>query len=108
MNLKTGIIGFDGKPYFDFLEKEGDIPENLTFGKVLAMVLITTQATDPLRTYLLTQKIAGKDEVELSAEENVYLKDLIKKNAESQAPTYNPHILGQSIFLLDKKDEKPE
>lgn len=99
MNLKTEILTFENQPYQD------DNSGSLTLGKVLAIVLITTQATDPLRSYLLTQKIAGKDEAELSADEIVYLKEIIKKNAESQMPTYNPHILGQAIYLIDIKPE---
>lgn len=102
MNLKTEILTFENEPYKD------DNGGSLTLGKVLAIVLITTQATDPLRSYLLTSKIAGKDEAELSADEIVYLKEILKKNAESQMPTYNPHILGQSIYLIDSKPEKPE
>lgn len=96
MNLKTEILTFDGQNY-----KDGE--NNLTLGIVLSVVLITTNTTDPLRTYLLTQKIAGKDEVDLSADDIVYLKEQIKKNTET--PTYNPHILGQAIFLIDNKPE---
>lgn len=99
MNLKTEILTFENKPYQDTDKKE------LTLGMVLAMVLITTQATDPLRTYLLTKKIAGQDDVELSADEIVYLKEIIKKSAESQMPAYNAHILGQAIYLIDIKPE---
>jgi len=102
MNLKTEILTFEGNAYKDDKDKD------LTLGMVLSIVLITTKATDPLRSYLLTQKIAGKDEAELSAEEVVYLKEMLKKNAESEMPTYNPHILGQSIHLIDSKPEKPE
>lgn len=99
MNLKTEIISIDNTPYKD---ETGAV---ITLGRILSIVLISTRATDPLRTYLLTQKIAGKDEVELSAEEIVYLKEQIQLNARQEIPSYNAHILGQSMYFIDNKPE---
>lgn len=88
MTLDTTVklIDFKGEPLGD-----------LTVGSVLAMILGTTKSDNHALSWQLGKKVATEDEVELKAEDIVFIKKQI-----SQSEGYTPIVTGQLVELLDK------
>lgn len=78
--------------------KNGEHP--LDVGTVVSMVL-GGKVSNPTLGFTLGKKFANDKEVELKAEDVVF----VKKELESQEP-WNAIVVGQIIELLDGKSEK--
>ena len=89
-NTKQGILNLKEEEM-----KEGD--EVATMGEVIANVLWGQGIDNPARAYLFAKKLTTNDEVELKAEDVVYIKTQLEKNKYLPAG-----IIGQIIAELDK------
>jgi len=89
MTIETTTVlkNFEGESF-----KDGE--KDLTLRKVICAIISTTKSPDPLLSYLLTERIAKNDEVELTSEEVVFIKSLVKES------TYLPYIQGTILNLL--------
>lgn len=85
----------------EFVKSMEGTPLGETFGQVISGILATTKSADPLRNWSLGTKIANATEVELSASDVSFIKELAKTS------TYAPFAVGQIIELLEglKKSE---
>ena len=91
INTKTILVNFKG----EFL-KSGE--ENLTVGTAISLTL-GGQVSNPTLGWVLGKKFATEDEVELKAEEVVF----IKKELESQK-SWTSIVSGQCIEILEGKN----
>lgn len=78
---------------------------DFTVGEMISNVL-SGKTDNPHRSYQLAKEFATKKVVELKAEDVVFLKGEVEKNAKSQQWGYNSWIAGQVIELLDGATEK--
>ncbi len=76
-----------------------DVP-NLTVGKALANFVLAGKS-DPLRNFLLAQKLATQDEIELDKADFQSVKDLVKENALTVYTT--GLVAGQLLLLLSEE-----
>lgn len=80
--------------------KDGE--NDLTLGEVLANVLTIQKTPNPWKQYRLSNDIAKSDgELELSAEDIVFLKKALEDNAKGDMTRYFPVIIGQAIDMLE-------
>lgn len=89
LNTKTILKKFNGEDI-----KIGE--ETLTVSIVLSNILSGSQE-NPQKSWFLGKEIATKDEVELKAEDIVFLKKQIEANKH-----YTALVTGQIIEMLDK------
>lgn len=90
INLKAPIKEIDGS----------DV-KGLTVGKALANFVLAGKS-DPLRNFLLAQKLATQDEIELDKADFQSVKDLVKENAMTVYTT--GLVAGQLLLLLSEKE----
>lgn len=96
LNTQKVLTNFEG----DAL-KDHDI--ELTLGTAIGNVLVVQKSPDPWRQYKLTNLIAKSEgEVELKAEDIVFIKKTLEENAKGDRPAYYPYIIGQCIDLLEE------
>jgi hypothetical protein len=86
------------------LNIEGDVykaqDKDLTIGMVIGYALATVKSSDPLKSYVLAGKTYGKESVDVTPEEIVFIKaQLIGAGNQSM---YFPYIIGQVQQELDK------
>lgn len=101
MKLKnTKIKNPEGEEY-----TRGDGKEKATlFSLIVDTISLVTpedkHKNDPLRVYSIVNKIAQAkdDEVDLQAEDIVYIKDIFKNNSP-----FTPYLTGAIITLLEKE-----
>lgn len=105
---KTTIKQIDGKNYKDIEDIVIKTPEDLkkapdlTLGKVIGKTLSTVKSTDPWKSYKLANEFM-KDEVNLKAEDTVFIVELLKK-----ADDYFPYVIGQAIEMLENGNQPVE
>lgn len=85
-----------GKPYQEALVA-GEDPKDLTVGSVISNVLSTTKSANPIRSYVLAQKFFQNDEVEVTADDIVF----IKTQLEDPLVGFFPYIIGQVESILE-------
>ncbi len=91
INTKEDLKSFKG----DVL-KNGE--NNLSIGEALAVVL-SGKTSNPTLAWILGKKFACDDEVELKAEEVVFLKKELKDNNN-----WTSLVLGQILEILGEKE----
>jgi len=74
--------------------------EVLTLGYALATVL-SAKVKNPYLGYVLAKKLSTNDEVDLKAEEIVFIKEAVKENGESKGYGYTSLVAGQIIDILE-------
>ena len=79
--------------------KDGD--GVLTVGRVLGAILATAKSVDPLRSYVLAQKLYGGTSAELDASEVIFVEETIKRSE-----TFTPLIVGQILEALQGEDKE--
>lgn len=91
MKIKTNVVLLnpDKEAYKTADEKD------LTLGHAIAAKLAVGKSTDPLKSYILTKSFLEKDEIELTAEDITFVKNIIKES------DYFPYIAGQIMQLLE-------
>lgn len=87
IKTNTPLLDRKGEPL-----KEGDEP--ITIGLVISNVLFG-QVSNPHRGYQLGRKFAGEKDVELRAEDIVYIKEQLEKAG------LHAIIIGQAIEILE-------
>lgn len=102
IKTNTKIFDVKGKP---ILNADGDA--DFTVGEMITNVL-SGKTENPHRSYQLAKAFAEKKEVELKAEDIVFLKEEIEKNARSQQWGYNAWIAGQVLDILDGTESAKE
>lgn len=88
---KTVLVDFKGEKL-----KNGE--DLLTVGDVISWVLSMDKTDNPYKSFLLAKKFASSTEVELEAEDIIYIKGSLK-NTE----LWKPIVTGQIIEILEKK-----
>jgi hypothetical protein len=94
INTKTELVDFKGEP---FTLTDG---EKLTVGTVVSSIL-GGKVSDPTLGWILGKKFATQDEVDLKAEDVVFVKKEVEENGKSQGGGYTALITGQIIEMLD-------
>ena len=85
------LVNVTGDPF-----KDGD--KDLTLGKAVAGALSTIKSEGidgNLKSYVLAQRFYSEEEVDITVEDVVFVKDKIVQS------TYFPFIIGQIIKILD-------
>lgn len=93
--IKTGIIL---KNFKQEVLKNGE--NNLTIGEALANIL-SGKTSNPTLAWVLGKKFATDKEVDLKAEEIVFLKKELESNE-----TYYSVVTGQIIEILETNEKK--
>ena len=87
-------MNLEDKPY-----KSGD--EDLTLGKAVANILAITNSKDPIKSTVLAMSFYKEKEVEVSAEDIVFIKGIITTAAAKPDAPYIPLIMGQVLQSLE-------
>lgn len=97
LNTKTVLLDFKGKP---ILESHEEGAQPIRIGEFLSNILSFSHK-NPARSYQLAKKLAQEKEVELKAEDVVFIKEVLNdENLKIAALT-----AGQAIALLDGESE---
>lgn len=81
--------------------------EDVVVGDFMAEVL-AMHSENPSRCWQLGKKFATEKEVELKAEDVVFLKDALVKASTGERAHKNALACGQVIELIDGKEEKKD
>lgn len=100
VKTNTKIIAFDGKPL-----KTSDTNEEILVGTFIADVL-SIHSKNPARCWQLGKKFATEKEVELKAEDVVFLKEALEESATGERRFKSALAVGQIMELLDGVDEE--
>jgi hypothetical protein len=93
LNLKTSIKELDGKD-----------SETLTVGKALANIVLMIKS-DPLRSYLMAQKLYVDNDMELSTADFEWIKTAVTEHGKEVYG--NNLVIGQLLLILSElKDSK--
>lgn len=96
INMLTVITDYENKPVL-FREDEGKEPQPMTFRKACMNAINTLEVSMKIEQkvfiYHLSIKIAKNDEVELTPEELVFIKEKV-------GAAYNPLIVGRMNDIL--------
>jgi hypothetical protein len=98
INTKTQLKTVGGEPFMDAEKKP------ITLGSLIANTLTMMKSPDPLKSYLLTNEFYNKDEADVTTQDIVFVKDILKKSVAETGPngTYqNPYAIGQAMELLE-------
>lgn len=68
----------------------------LTVGKAIAQILSTTKSEDPTKSYILAKEFYTKEEVEITPEDVVFIKEKAKSSE------MYPFIVAQVIEHINK------
>lgn len=90
INTKQVLKTLEGEDY-----KDGE--KDLTVGLAIAKQLATVKSDDPLKSYILSKDFYEKEELDLSAEDIVFVKKILKDS------TFFPYLTGHLIELIDPK-----
>lgn len=93
INNAQVLTDFKGQPL-----KQGD--QDLTIGDAIAIIL-AGKTTNPTLGYILGKKFANDKEIELRAEDIVFIKECIEKNE-----FFHTIVTGQLLEILDPKKDK--
>lgn len=103
INLKTTLVNLEGEAIKD---KDGDVAY---IGKVMANAIMSNSSTkDPVRNYLLCQKLYTEDEIDVTAEELEYIKSQIQEVTVLANQMFPVIYKGQILHVLDQVDKKPK
>lgn len=100
INTKTIIRDFKGDPMKDGAKEE------LSIGIVISTIL-GGKVSNPTLGWILGKKFATQDEVDLKAEEVVFLKKELEANGKAPDFGFTAVVIGQIIEILEAKDEAP-
>ena len=93
LNLKVSIKELDGKD-----------SETLTVGKALANIILMVKS-DPLRSYLMAQKLYVDDTMELSKADYEWVKTAVTEHGKEVYG--NNLVIGQLLLILSEiKEDK--
>tara|TARA_R110000868_G_scaffold175724_1_gene412904 strand:+ start:2164 stop:2463 length:300 start_codon:yes stop_codon:yes gene_type:complete len=95
INTKTELLNFKGDPI-----KNGP-DDTLKVGVVLSTIL-GGKVSNPTLGWTLGKKFATEDEVDLKAEDVVFLKKELENNGKSEQG-FTAVVTGQIIEMLDSK-----
>lgn len=93
INTKQKLQTLEGENY-----KDGE--KDLTLGIAVAKQLATVKSDDPLKSYILSKDFYEKDELDLTAEDVVFIKKVLKES------TFFPYLIGLILETIDPKQEK--
>lgn len=96
IKTKELILNFKGEPL-----KNGE--EELTIGELVSDVL-AFHNENPARCWQLGKKFAIEEEVELKAEDVVFIKNALEKASTGERAFKNAMACGQVIEILEEKD----
>ena len=71
-------------------------PAEVTLGFAVSNILSLTKSDEPLRSFTLAQKFYAEPEVEVSAEEIVFIKKLI-----TESNVYIPYVTGSILSFFN-------
>lgn len=99
MNIRVSqkLVDLNGN-----LLKQKDSDE-LTLGDVVCYSLTNEKTSNDVRAYLLAKSIYGKEEVDIKAEDIVFIKEVI-----SHSPIWTPIVVGQVTEILENGNSKAE
>lgn len=98
IDTKQVLVNFKGeKLKNEMVKSEGD----LTIGFVLSHVL-SGQTSNPALSWILGKKFATEDQVDLKAEEVVFIKNELEKQK-----TWLSLVSGQVLEIIDGKKSQP-
>lgn len=97
--IKTNVVL---KTYKGESMKNGD--DDLTLGVVISSIL-GGKVSNPTLGWNLGKKFATENEVDLKAEDIVFIKKELEANGQSKEFGFNAVVIGQIIDLLEGKDE---
>lgn len=100
--MKTIKTNLPLKTYLGEPMKNGT--DDLTIGLVISSVL-GGKVSNPTLGWQLGKKFATEKEVDLKAEEVLFIKKELEMNAQSKEMGFNAIVIGQIIDLLEGKDE---
>lgn len=93
------LVDLDGKPLQIEAGKnsEGlDITKDLTLGNAIALLVLSGKSADPLRAYVISQKMLKDEPVELDVTEVNFVKDSIKSSEG-----FTTIMIGQVLLALE-------
>lgn len=93
LNLKTELKDLEGKP----LTYEDSV---FTAGKALSLILSQNKSVDSIRSYSLAVDCYQKEEMELNASDEEFIKEALKN-----CQTFTPIVTGQLLTLLSAKEK---
>lgn len=89
MNLNQTINTFEGKPI-----KNGEVDYRIK--DALFSLLSNTKTRDPLRAYVLGQKVAQNETIDFDKSEKEFIKELTKES------NLAPIVLGTLLSLMEE------
>ncbi len=74
----------------------------LTIGKAISTIISTVKSVDPMRNFILGQKLYSDKEVEINQSDLDFLKKSIKENAASDQYIFTSLVTGQVLSILEQ------
>lgn len=103
LNLKQQLLNLAGQPLTD-----GD-KEEVQLGKILANAVVSVETpSEPVKNFILSQKLYQGDEITLTAEELEYIKQQVRDVKHVGGMVFPTIYRGQILNLLDKLDKEDE
>lgn len=100
INTKTILTDLKGKPLTD-----PETKEPVVLGDVIGNILLTAKAGGKLKCFVLAQKLATQDTVDVDESDLALIKEATK-----ETQVYNNLVAGQALVILERtgEDNKPE
>jgi hypothetical protein len=95
IKTNTLILDLRGKPV-----RNADNSGDFTLGELVSNVL-SGKTDNPHRAYQLAKKFAENEELNLKAEDILFVRTEIEKNGKATDWGYNSLLTGQAIELID-------